>query len=87
MAVPLTNLTRKECPEVVIWTEECDNAFTDLKNVLTSTPVLSSPDFEKTFIIQTDASIYGVVAVLSQTDAEGLDHPVAYFSCKLYVYT
>ena len=50
---------------------------------MTSTPVLSSPDFEKTFILQIDASNYGVGAVLSQTDGEGVDHPVAYFSRKL----
>ena len=83
MAVPLTNLTRKKCPEIVVWTTECDKAFNALKNMLTSTPVLSSPDFEKTFILQTDASNYGVGAVLSQTDGEGVDHPVAYFSRKL----
>ena len=51
--------------------------------MLTSTPVLSSPDFEKVFILQTDASGYGVGAVLSQTVGEGLDHPVAYFCHKL----
>ena len=83
MAVPLTNLTRKEYPETVVWTEECDKAFNALENMLTSTPVLSSPDFEKTFILQTDASNYGVGAVLSQTDADGLEHPIAYFSRKL----
>ena len=83
MAVPLTNLIRKECPEVVVWTEDCNKAFNTLKNVLTSTPALTSPDFERTFILQTDASNYGVGAVLSQTDAEGLDHPVVYFSHKL----
>ena len=51
--------------------------------MLTSTPVLSSQDFEKTFILQTDASNYGIGAVLSQTDRERLDHPVAYLSHKL----
>ena len=35
------------------------------------------------FILQTDASNYGVGAVLSQADAEGLDHPIAFFSQKL----
>ena len=83
MAVPLTNLIRKECPEVVVWTEECNKVFNSLKNVPTSTPVLSSPNFERTFIPQTDASNYGVGAVLSQPDAEGPDHPVVYFSHKL----
>ena len=52
MAVPLTNLIRKECPEVVVWTEEYNKAFNSLKNVPTSTPVLSNPDFERTFIPQ-----------------------------------
>ena len=51
--------------------------------MLTSTPVLNSTDFKKTFILQTDASNYVVGAVLSQTDGEGLDHPLAYFSHKL----
>ena len=37
----------------------------------------------KTFILQTDASSYCVGAVLSQTDWEGLDHPVGYFSRTL----
>ena len=82
MAVPLTNLTRKECLEVVVWTEECNKVFNALKNMLTSTQVLTSPDFERIFMLQTDASKYGVGAVLSQTDAEGLDHPAAYFSHK-----
>ena len=80
IAVPLTNLTKKKNPDIVVWTEECDRVFNTLKNVLTSTPVLSSPNFEKTFILQTDASNYGVGAVLSQAAAEGLDHPIAFFS-------
>ena len=50
MAEPLTNLTTKKYPETVAWTEECDKGFNALKNVLTSIPVLSSPNFEKTFL-------------------------------------
>ena len=83
IAVSLTNLTKKKNPDIVVWTEECDRAFNTLKDVLTSTPVLSSPNFEKMFILQTDASNHGVGAVLSQVDAEGLDHPIAFFSQKL----
>ena len=45
--------------------------------------MLSSPDFRKSFILETDASNYSVGAVLSQTDAEELDHQIAYFSHKL----
>ena len=83
MAVPLTNLTRKKYPETVVWTKECDKAFNALKNMLMSTLVLSSPDFKKIFILQTDASNYGVEKILSQTNADGLEHPIACFSRKL----
>ena len=82
MEVPLTNLTRKKYPEIVAWTAECDKAFNALNNMLRFTPVFSSPDFEKTFILETEASNYGVGAILSQTDGQGLDHPVVYFSVR-----
>ena len=63
MAVPLINLTRNKCSGIVVWTTECDKVLNTLKNTLISPPVLSSPDFEKTFILQTDASNYGVGVV------------------------
>ena len=44
--------------------------------------MLRSPDFDKEFILQTDASDRGIGAVLSQIE-DGLDHPVGYFSKKL----
>ena len=33
------------------WTEEAKKAFEDLKGAMTTTPILSLPDFSKTFII------------------------------------
>ena len=44
---------------------------------------MANPDFSRPFILQADASEFGVGAVLSQVDAERYDHPVAYFSGKL----
>lgn len=46
-------------------------------------PILKYPDFTKKFIVQTDASLTAVGAVLSQLDKEGNDHPVAYCSQTL----
>ena len=83
IAVPLTDLTRKSEPEKLAWTPKCSEAFEKLKRMLTSTPVIWNPDFQRPFILQTDASDQGVGAVLSQCDDEGHDHPVAYFSRKL----
>ena len=83
IAVPLTNMTRKSEPEKVIWTPQCTRAFNKLKEILLSAPIMMNPDFSRPFILQTDASEVGVGAILSQTDTEGYDHPVAYFSRKM----
>ena len=83
VAAPLTDLIRKNRPNQVVWTSTCDKAFTELKKQLCSDPVLKSPDFDRAFILQTDASNRGVGAVLSQIDDNGEEHPVAYFSRKL----
>ena len=83
IACPLTDLIRKSMPNQVIWSAECEEDFRKLKECLCSAPVLQSPDFDKPFTLQTDASDSGVGAVLSQVDDEGADHPIAYFSRKL----
>ena len=83
IASPLSDLTRKSAQEKVVWAAQCDKAFTELKQRLCSKPILKSPDFNCPFTLQTDASDRGVGAVLSQTDEDGLEHPVAYYSRKL----
>ena len=82
IAASLTDFTKKTSPNQVLWNERCEAAFKRLKDLLCSAPVLQSPDFERDFVLQTDASD-GVGAVLSQVDDTGADHPVAYFSRKL----
>ena len=67
----------------MVWNERCEASFQRLKDLLCSAPVLQSPDFERDFVLQTDASDVGVGALLSQVDDTGADHPVAYFSRKL----
>ena len=85
IAAPLTDLIRKNRPNQVVWTPAYSKSksFEELKKHLCSDPVLRSPDFNRPFILQTDASNRGVVAVLSQINAEREEHPVAYFSRKL----
>ena len=83
IAAPLSDLTSKAKPNQVVWTPECADAFDRLRHILCSFPVLKSPEWDKPFILQTDASGRGVGAVLSQAGDDGGDRPVAYFSRKL----
>ncbi|CAM8943168.1 unnamed protein product [Rhodiola kirilowii] len=75
IARPLSLLIKKEG---FIWGEEAAIAFGSLKTALCQAPVLALPDFEKQFIVETDACGYGIGAVLMQ---EG--HPLAYISKHL----
>ena len=47
---------------------------------LVVSPVLAYPDFNRSFVLETDASIRGLGAVLSQMQADNQLHPVAYAS-------
>lgn len=58
-------------------------AFRDIQQSLGKNPVLYSPDFEKSFILQTDASERGIGAVLLQ-GPQGDQHKVAFISRKLF---
>ena len=52
------------------WTPECQQAFENLKRALTSAPVLGYADYSLPFIVETDASLKGLGAVLSQVQEE-----------------
>ena len=78
LAAPLKNLLKKDT--TFEWTEETQQAFEELKQQLTSAPVLMMPDQTKPFQIKCDASKYASGAVLTQLDSNGDWHPVAFLS-------
>ena len=45
--------------------------------------MLRPPHWDNLFILHVDASDFGVGAILSQLDEEGLEHPVVFASRKL----
>ena len=81
IATPLTDLTKKGHPNVVVWGEVEERAFQNLKKAVTKDPILKVPDFTKTFVVQTDASNIAAGAALLQ-EHDGLKFPVAYASRK-----
>jgi hypothetical protein len=78
---PLYKLTEKE--ESYTWNDERQRVFDILKEKLTSAPVLMYPDFDKPFILYTDASQIGLGAVLSQKGDDGKEHVIVYASRTL----
>ncbi|GFS77534.1 retrovirus-related Pol polyprotein from transposon 297 [Trichonephila clavipes] len=79
IAAPLTDALKGRAKKGEIkWTTECENAFRELKGKLIDKPVLYAPNFEREFIVQTDASNAGMGAVLTQLTEQGEEHPIVY---------
>eukprot|EP00189_Rhodosorus_marinus_P005840 CAMPEP_0113972812 /NCGR_PEP_ID=MMETSP0011_2-20120614/13820_1 /TAXON_ID=101924 /ORGANISM="Rhodosorus marinus" /LENGTH=180 /DNA_ID=CAMNT_0000990101 /DNA_START=221 /DNA_END=763 /DNA_ORIENTATION=- /assembly_acc=CAM_ASM_000156 len=75
----LTALTKKGAK--FEWGPEQQYAFDELRKLIMQHPVMRTPDFNRMFIVHTDASNKGAGAVLLQKFENG-EHPVAYFSKK-----
>jgi len=86
---PLLELTRKT--EAWHWNKPQHKAFEKLKSKMCAAPVLKQPNFKKKFYLQTDASAYGIGAILSQEGdtpttstlskcQKPVLHPVTYYS-------
>jgi len=80
ISTPLTRLTGKNARWQ--WGEAEENAFRQLKTALTTAPILACPDYQRIFILQTNASTLGLGAVLTQNFPEG-ERVIAYASRTL----
>ena len=66
-----------------MWASEHQKSFDALKLALATAPVLGYPNFNREFILETDASLRELGAVLSQVDEDGKVHVIAYASQTL----
>ncbi|WMV45866.1 hypothetical protein MTR67_039251 [Solanum verrucosum] len=78
-ASPLSTLTQKK--DKFIWSEACEKSFQELKDRLTSTPVLTLPEGTNSFVVYCDASRIGLGRVLMQNGKV-----IAYASRQLKVH-
>jgi len=67
----------------VKWTLVAKQAFEGIKSALTQAPILTSPQFDKDFIIFSFASDNTIVVVLLQKDDQRNEKPIAFFSRAL----
>ena len=84
IACPLYDILGKEVKMgPVDLPPEAPEAMDILKRKIQSTPALVFPDFDKPFLLETDASKEGLGAVLSQKQSDGWYHPIAFGSHSL----
>ncbi|KAG5898724.1 hypothetical protein JTB14_020918 [Gonioctena quinquepunctata] len=77
---PITGLLRKGSR--FEWSRDCAVSFQQIKECLVAAPILSCPDYSMPFVVQTDASGFGIGAVLTQPRPEG-DKVISYLSRSL----
>jgi hypothetical protein len=73
---PLTSMVSKDVP--FKWGSEQQEAFDEMKRVMSQETLLTFPDFNKTFHVYTDASDYQLGAVIMQDN-----NPIAFYSRKM----
>jgi RNase H-like domain found in reverse transcriptase len=81
IAQPLLDLTKKSF--VWNWGSKQKEAFEELRDQMCTKPILTQPNFERRFYLQTDASGYGLGAILLQEGGsdDTLDTPEAFKTC------
>ena len=77
-----SEMKKSELTEFV-WSKECQEGIDALKHALTTAPVLAYPDYTQPFILEADASLKGLGAVLSQKGKDGEVRVIAYASRSL----
>jgi hypothetical protein len=65
------------------WTTYAKHSFEEVKESLTKSHVLISPDFAKDFIVFSFASEHTIAGVLMQKNDQNQEQPIAFFSRSL----
>jgi hypothetical protein len=80
IAKPITKFTEQK--QAFQWTPEVEAAFQTLKGDLCAAPILAYPKLGERFVVDTDASNFGIGGVLSKMQ-DGQERVIAYYSKML----
>ena len=78
---PLQKLLKKDAK--FEWTDEGKYAFKSIKDAISRSPILISPDYSKKFQIFSFSSKDTIAGVLLQKNKEGQEQPIAFMSRAL----
>ena len=79
---PLTELTKNTDIRRFQFSGDCLSALQNIQEAFRKKPILLAPQWDKPFVVATDASSIAVGACLMQED-EGILHPIQYLSRNL----
>ena len=82
LSARLSDLTKRNQPDIIQWTEQLEKDFQDVKQSITVSPILSPPDVSQPYHLYTDASGVGLGAVLKQTQQDQMV-TIGFYSYKL----
>ena len=80
VVLPITLLLCKGQP--FVWSAQAQASFDKLKSLFTSTPILCHFDPELPTTVHADSSGFAISGIVSQPDADGILHPIAFWSRK-----
>ena len=84
IAHPLHQLTRKDA--LWKWDDKIEATFNELKQQISSSPILVNPNTAQPMHIEVDSSGFAMGAVSSQLSDDDKWHPIAYYSkSRLYL--
>ena len=81
MIHPLSQLLKKDA--AWIWRQEHQHAFEEIKESLSTAPLLALPNHDAPFHVVCDASDFAIGCALMQHDADGNERVVSYQSRQL----
>lgn len=84
IAQPMYNASSK--PGKIVWNESLEKSFEMLKEKLMTPPVLAPPRLNEQFFLETDGSLVGIAACLTQLDKDGNPRPIGFESRLLTKY-